>query len=180
MGVMERPDVDSIPGDLDRFLGSFFSRRGWRSEIKYDPDEDRLYLDVRVVSPRLSADDRFFSLVEYFARAQDSLLRQRVGLPLQCRVYAADGRDLSGTLHARGSSYLDDNTRGSGMRRKLLLLSLRRRFVWRVLPGALLWAFVFALLVGVMGLSFDLVIIIALCALAVQALVLWSASARRR
>ncbi len=180
MGVMERPDVDSIPGDLDRFLGSFFSRRGWRSEIKYDPDEDRLYLDVRVVSSRLSADDRFFSLVEYFARAQDSLLRQRVGLPLQCRVYAADGRDLSGTLHARGSSYLDDNTRGSGMRRKLLLLSLRRRFVWRVLPGALLWAFVFALLVGVMGLSFDLVIIIALCALAVQALVLWSASARRR
>lgn len=146
----------------------------------YDPDEDRLYLDVRVVSSRLSADDRFFSLVEYFARAQDKLLRQRVGLPLQCRVFAADGRDLSGTLHARGSSYLDDNTRGSGMRRKLLILSFRRRLIWRVLPGALLWAFVFALVVGVVGLAFDLVIVIAICALAVQALVLWSTSARRR
>ena len=66
------------------------------------------------------------------------------------------------------------------MRRKLLLLSFRRRFVWRVLPGTLLWAFVFAFLVGVVGLSFDLVIVIAICALAVQALVLWSASARRR
>jgi hypothetical protein len=131
------------------------------------------------VSPRLTADDRFFSLVEYFARAQDSLLRQRVGLPLRCRVFAADGRDLTGTLHARGSSYLDDGDRGSGMRRKLLILSLRRRFVWRVLPGALLWACVFAFLVGVVGLSFDLVIVIALCALGVQALVLWSASARR-
>jgi len=180
MGVMERPDVESIPGDLDRFLGSFFSRRGWRSEIQYDPDEDRLYLDVRVVSPRLSVDDRFFSLVAYFARAQDSLLRQRVGLPLQCRVFAADGRDLTGALHARGASYLDDDQRGSGMRRKLLFLSFRRRFLWRVLPGALLWAFVFAFLVGVVGLSFDLVIVIAICALAVQALVLWSASARRR
>ena len=39
---MERPDVESIPGDLDRFLGTFFSRRGWRSEIKYDPDEFRM------------------------------------------------------------------------------------------------------------------------------------------
>ena len=137
---MERPDVENIPGDLDRFLGNFFSRRGWRSEIKYDPAEDRLYLDVRLESAKLSADDRFFSLVEYFARAQDSVLRQRAGLPLQCRVYTADGRDLTGTLHARGSSYLDDNARGTGMRRRLLMLSFRRRFVVRVLPGALAWA----------------------------------------
>jgi hypothetical protein len=180
MGVMERPDVDSIPGDLDRFLGNFFSRRGWRSEINYDPDEDRLYLDVRVVSPRLSADDRFFSLVEYFARAQNSVLRQRVGLPLECRVFAADGRDLSGTLHTRGSSYLDDNDRGSGMRRRLLFLSLRRRLLWRVLPGAFLWAFVFAFLVGVVGLPLDLVLIVALAAVAVQALLLWSTAGRRR
>jgi len=28
MGEMERPDVENIPGDLDRFLGNFFSRRG--------------------------------------------------------------------------------------------------------------------------------------------------------
>jgi hypothetical protein len=180
MGLMERPDVESIPGDLDRFLGNFFSRRGWRSEINYDPDADRLYLDVRLASTRLSGDDRFFSLVEYFARAQDAALRQRVGLPLQCRVYGADGRDLSGTLHARGSSYLDDNARGSGMRRRLLLLSFRRRFIWRVLPGALLWALVFAVLVGYMGLSFDVVLLIAIGALAVQALFLWTAAGRRR
>jgi hypothetical protein len=180
MGVMERPDVESIPGDLDRFLGNFFSRRGWRSAIVYDPDEDRLYLDVRVVSPRLSGDDRFYSLVEYFARAQNSVLRQRVGLPLECRLFTADGRDLTGALHSRGSSYLDDNARGSGMRRRLLLLSFRRRFVWRVLPGALLWACVFALLVGVFGLPLDLILLVAIGALAVQALVLWSAAGRRR
>ena len=72
---MERPDVENIPGDLDRFLGNFFSRRGWRSEIKYDPAEDRLYLDVRLANAKLSADDRFFSLVEYYARAQDNVLR---------------------------------------------------------------------------------------------------------
>jgi hypothetical protein len=180
MGMMERPDVESIPGDLDRFLGNFFSRRGWRSEITYDPDEDRLYLDVRLANTKLSGDDRFFSLVEYFTRAQDTALRQRVGLPLQCRVFADDGRDLSGTLHARGSSYLDDNARGSGMRRRLLFLSFRRRFLWRVLPGALLWAIVFALLVGYVGLSFDVVLLIAIGALAVQALLLWTAAGRRR
>lgn len=176
---MERPDVESIPGDLDRFLGNFFSRRGWRSEIKYDPDEDRLYLDVRLANTRLSGDDRFFSLVEYYARAQDSLLRQHVGLPLQCRVYSAEGRDLTGTLHSRGSSYLDDNTRGSGMRRRLLLLSFRRRFIWRILPSALLWAFVFAFLVGVLGMSIDLVLIVSFGAIAVQALLIWFAAGRR-
>jgi hypothetical protein len=179
MGVMERPDVENIPGDLDRFLGNFFSRRGWRSEIKYDPAEDRLYLDVRLESAKLSADDRFFSLVEHFTRAQDAVLRQRAGLPLQCRVYTADGRDLSGTLHARGSSYLDDNERGSGMRRRLLMLSFRRRFIVRVLPGALLWAVVFAVLVGVVGLRLDVVLAIALGALAVQAVVLWFTVRRR-
>jgi hypothetical protein len=177
---MERPDVENIPGDLDRFLGNFFSRRGWRSEIKYDPAEDRLYLDVRLANAKLSADDRFFSLVEYFTRAQDAVLRQRAGLPLQCRVFTADGRDLSGTLHARGSSYLDDNARGTGMRRRLLFLSFRRRFLARVVPGALLWAAVFAVLVGVLGVRFDVVLIIAIGALAVQAVVLWSTAVRRR
>ena len=180
MGLMERPDVESIPGDLDRFLGNFFSRRGWRSEINYDPDEDRLYLDVKLANTRLSGDDRFFSLVEYYARAQDSLLRQRVGLPLQCRVYSADGHDLTGTLHSRGSSYLDDNDRGSGMRRRLLILSFRRRFVWRVLPGALLWALVFAVLVGYLGMPVGLVLVVAFAAIAVQALLIWSTAGRRR
>jgi len=83
--MARRPDVESIPADLDRFLATFFARGGWRSEIKYDPSDDRLYLEVRLESRRLSADDRFLSLVEYFARAQDAVLRQRAGLPLQCR-----------------------------------------------------------------------------------------------
>jgi len=177
---MDRPDVENLPGDLDRFLGNFFNRRGWRSEIKYDPAEDRLYLDVRLASAKLSADDRFFSLIEYFARAQDSLLRERAGLPLQCRVFGADGSDLSGTLHARGSSYLDNDDRGSGMRRRLLLLSFRRRFLARVVPGMLLWALTFVLVIGVLGLSFDLALLIAVVALAVQALVSWSMAGDRR
>jgi hypothetical protein len=180
MSVMERPDVENIPGDLDRFLGNFFSRRGWRSEIRYDPDEDLLYLDVRLASAKLSHDDRFYSLVEYYARAQDTVLRQRVGLPLHCRLYGADGSDLTGRLHSRGSSYLDDNARGSGMRRRLLYLSFRRRFIWRILPGALLWACVFALLVGYLGIPLDLVLVVAFGALAVQALLIWVTASRRR
>jgi len=134
---------------------------------------------VRIESAKLSADDRFFSLVEYFTRAQDAVLRQRAGLPLQCRVYTADGRDLSGTLHARGSSYLDEDARGTGMRRRLLMLSFRRRFLFRVLPGALLWAAVFTLLVGVLGLDLGVVLAISLAALAVQGLVLWTTARRR-
>src|SRR5512146_1806560 len=102
-------DVEHIPADLDRFLGNFFNRRGWRSEIKYDPAENRLYLDVRLASGKLSADDRFLSLVEYFARAEDALLRQDSNVKLQCRLYGADGNELTTTLHTRGSSYLDDN-----------------------------------------------------------------------
>ena len=66
------------------------------------------------------------------------------------------------------------------MRRRLLFLSLRRSLVLRVLPGALLWALVFAFLVGVLGLPFDLVLIVAIGALAVQALVLWSTAGGRR
>ncbi len=177
---MQQPDVENIPSDLDRFLGNFFNRRGWRSEIKYDPAEDRLYLDVRLASDKLTADDRFFSLVEYYARAQAATLRRHSGLPLQCRVFGADGSDLSGTLHARGSSYLDDNARGSGMRRRLLLLGMRRRLFARVVPGALLWAATFLLIVGVLGVPLDLAVVISVGALALQALVLWSLTGRRR
>jgi hypothetical protein len=177
---MERPDVENLPADLDRFLSNFFSRRGWHSEIKYDPAEDRLYLDVRLESHRLSGDDRFFSLVEYFTRAQDSVLRQSVGLPLQCRVYSTDGHDLTGTSHARGSSYLDDNARGTGMRRRLLLLSFRRRFLARVIPGTLLWAFAFVFVVGILGVSLDVALALSIGALAVQALTLSLGAGRRR
>ncbi len=164
-------DVETIPADLDRFLGAFFDRRGWSSSILYDAAEDRLYLDIKLASGKLSRDDRFFSLVEYFARAQDTVLRKRSGLPLQCRLYATDGSELTATLHSRGSSYLDDGTRGNGMRRRLAWLSTRRRLVRNVLPGAFLWAGALVFVVLVIGVPMSWAFVIALVALGVQALV---------
>jgi hypothetical protein len=161
-------DVEHLPDDLDRFLGNFFNRRGWRSEIKYDPAENRLYLDVRVASGRLTADDRFLSLIEYFARAEETVLRQRDGVKLQCRLYGADGDELTTTLHTRGSSYLDDNSRGSRMRRRLAWLGFRRRFFVRTIPGVVLWTLAFVLVVGVMGLSLDVALVASLGALLAQ------------
>jgi len=180
MSMAKRPDVESIPADLDRFLGTFFNTRGWRSEIKFDPAADRLYLEVRLEGQKLSADDRFLSLVEYFARAQDAVLRQQAGLPLQCRLYALDGRELTSVLHTRGSSYLDDDARGSGMRRRLAWLRLRRRFFVRVAPGALLWAAALVFVVNVVGLRPDVAIVIALLALGTQAIALFLLSSGSR
>jgi hypothetical protein len=176
----ERQDVEHIPADLDRFLGTFFDRRGWSSAIKYDPRENRLYLEVRLASRKLSHDDRFLSLVEYFARAQDAVLRQNAGLPLKCRLYDNDGSELTALLHARGSSYLDDNRRGSGMRRRLAWLGFRRRFVARVLPGALLWAAALVFVVGVVGVPLGVAFAIAFAALGVQAVVMWFTATPRR
>jgi len=178
--MAKRPDVESIPADLDRFLGTFFNSRGWRSEIKFDPAEDRLYLEVRLDDLKLSADDRFLSLVEYFARAQNAVLRQQAGLPLQCRLYASDGSELTTVLHTRGSSYLDDDARGSGMRRRLAWLGFRRRFFVRVAPGALLWAAAVVFVVGVMGLRLDVAISLALLAVGVQAIALVLLASRGR
>jgi hypothetical protein len=177
MSMAKRPDVESIPADLDRFLGAFFNSHGWHSEIKFDPAEDRLYLEVRLASRNLSADDRFLSLVEYFARAQDAVLRQQAGLPLQCRLYA---NELTTVLHARGSSYLDDDARGSGMRRRLAWLGFRRRFFVRVAPGALLWAVALVFVVGVVGVRLEVAIGIALLALGVQTIALLLLAARSR
>jgi len=178
--VTQRQDVEKIPADLDRFLSAFFSKRGWSSEIKYDSAANRLYLEVRLASRRLSEDDRFLSLVEYFARAQDAVLRQSSDLPLKCRLYATDGSELTTLLHARGSSYLDDNSRGMGMRRRLAWLGFRRRFVARVLPGALLWAAALVFVVGVVRLPLDVTLAVALLALGVQAVVTWYAASRSR
>jgi hypothetical protein len=169
----EPQDVETIPADLDRLLGTFFDKRGWRSSILYDVAENRLYLDITLASGKLSQDDRFFSLVEYFARAQDAVLRRRSGLPLQCRLYSADGSELTAQLHARGSSYLDDSDRGAGMRRQLAWLGVRN-----VLPGALLWAVALVFVVSVLGVPMSWAFVMALGALAVQAVV--TLSLRRR
>lgn len=171
--MTRRPDVENLPADLDRFLGAFFDSRGWRSEIKYDPLGNRLYLEITLASARLSEDDRFLSAVEYFARAQDRLLRQVSDLPLQCRLYAPDGAELTNVLHHRGSSYLDDNARGSKMRRRLAWLGFRRRFVRRVLPGALLWAAALVVVVAVIGVPLGTAIAVACGALLVQLVVLF-------
>ncbi|MEI6727970.1 MAG: hypothetical protein WCN81_17355, partial [Actinomycetes bacterium] len=118
-------------------------------------------------------------LVEYFARAQDAVLRQRAGLPLQCRLYAEDGSELTTLLHSRGSSYLDDNARGSGMKRRLAWLGFRRRFFLRILPGAVLWAAAFVFIVNVVGLTPSLAMLVALAALGLQAIVVWQLASRR-
>jgi hypothetical protein len=167
----EPQDVEQIPADLDRFLGTFFNKRGWTSSILYDVAENRLYLEVRLASRKLSQDDRFLSLVEYFARAEDNVLRKRSGLPLQCRLYADDGSELTGTLHARGASYLDDDSLGDRMRRRLAWLGLRRRLVRHIIPGALLWAVALVFVVVVVGVSMTTALIVAVLALCVQALV---------
>jgi hypothetical protein len=169
----KKPDPERIPADLDRFLGTFFNTRGRHSEIKFDPAADRLSLEVRLEDLKLSADDRFISLVEYFARVQDAMVRRQAGLPSRCRLHASDGREPTTMLHTRGSSYLDDDARGAGMRRRLAWLGLRRRFFVRVAPGALLWAATLVFVVGVMGVPLDIASGIALLALGFQAIVLF-------
>jgi hypothetical protein len=168
MALTRRTDLADIPGDLDRFLGNFFSPKGWRSEISYDPAENRLYLDVRLAAARLSADDRFLSLVEYFSRGQDALLRRRSGTRLHCRLYAADGSELTTELHRRGARYLDDREQGPGMRRRLAWLGFRRRFVARILPGAALWTATFVFVTQVMGMTLDTALLIAVGAVGLQ------------
>ena len=108
------------------------------------------------------------------------MLRQQAGLPLQCRLYASDGSELTTVLHARGSSYLDDDARGSRMRRRLAWLGFRRRFFVRVAPGALLWAAALVFVVGVVGVRLDVALGIALLALGVQALALFLLASRSR
>lgn len=168
---MAQTDVETLPGDLDRFLSEFFSRGRWRSEIRYDPLENRLYLQVLLADTGLAGDDRFFSLLEFFTRAQRARLA-RSGVRLDCRLYAADGRELTRLQHARGSSYLDDGRTGRAMRRRLARLNLRRRLFSRLVPGLLLWALAFGLVVGVIGLPLPAAVALALTAVLLQQAVL--------
>jgi hypothetical protein len=176
--MVPRPDVERIPGDLDRFLGGFFSRRGWRSEIKFDPSENLLYLVVRLGDRRLSMDDRFFSLVEHFVRAQSALLQKSRGPSLRCRLIDVDGRDLTRELHDRGSRLLDEGESGSRLRRRITLLRLRRRAVRSLGPNALLWAAAFTFVVAIVGLPFGLAVWLGAAALLVQIAVLALLSGR--
>jgi hypothetical protein len=180
MNGTQRPDVERLPADLDRFLGDFFDRRGWQAEIKFDPAENLLFLDVRLGTGRLSDDDRFFSLVEYFTRAQRGTLRKAGGLGFKCRLFDTDGADLTARLHQRGAAYLEDHQIGPSMRRRLAWLGFRRRLVRRVLPGALLWAGAIVLVTAGIGVPLPTAIALALGALAVQAALTWVPATLRR
>jgi hypothetical protein len=175
-----RPDVERLPADLDRFLGDFFDRRDWQAEIKFDPAQNLLFLDVRLETGRLSDDDRFFLLVEHFARVQRAVLRTAGGLSFRCRLFAADGADLTTLLHQRGSACLDDQERGSAMRRRLAWLGFRRRLLRTVAPMAALWACAVALVTVVIGLSLPETLLLALGGLGLQALLASAPAPQRR
>jgi hypothetical protein len=172
--------VESLPADLDRFLDNFFAKKGWRSEIEYDAAAARLCLRLKVADMRLSADDRFFSLVEYYVRAQRIFLRANGGVQLQCRLTAADGTDLTPQLQSRGATHLDDAARGSQMRRRLAWLGFRRHFARRLLPGSLLWAAAISLLVLVLDIPLPVTMLLCFTAVLVQAAVIQFTAMRRR
>jgi hypothetical protein len=172
--------VESLPADLDRFLDNFFAKKGWRSEIEYDAAAARLCLRLKLADMRLYADDRFFSLVEYYVRAQRSFLRQNGGVQLQCKLTASDGTDLTPQLQRLGATYLDDATRGSQMRRRLAWLGFRRRFVRRLLPGSLLWGAAVSLLVLRFHIPLPVTMFLCFSAVLVQAAFIQFTSVRRR
>lgn len=159
-----------MPNDLDRFLGDFF-RRGWRSELKFDPAQDQLYLVVHLVDSRLSSDDRFLTLVDYFVRARADALRQSRGPRLLCRLVGADGRDLTARLGDRGARLLADTKHDSAMHQRLTLLGVRRRLARRIVPDALLWAAAFVFVVVVVGLPLATAIGLGVAAVLTQVLV---------
>jgi len=162
--------VEALPSDFERFIGGFFSHRGWHVEAKYDHHEGRLFLEVKLRNGKLSSDDRFLSLIAFYIRSQRLLLRQNgEHTDLQCRLLDADGHDLSSRLQG-AEAYLDDAQRGNFLGRQLAWLSLRRRFVHSFLPKTLLWAGVIATLMVVMGFSLTLAVLLCLAATLVQSL----------
>ena len=83
---MDERFLKTLPEDLDRFLGNFFTKKSWSTQISYDPQERRLFLELRLANGGLSTDDRFCSLVEYFVRAQRDLVRRSTGDALHFRL----------------------------------------------------------------------------------------------
>ena len=165
-----RPDVEHLPNDLDRFLKDFF-RRGWSSEIKFDPGENLLYLVVHLADQRLSSDDRFLTLVDYFVRARSDALHRSRGPRLLCRLIGDDGRDLTARLAGRGARLSEAVDHTSTMHQRLTFLGLRRRLTRRILPDALLWAAAFVFVVVVVGLPLGMALGLGVAAVLTQVLV---------
>lgn len=168
MSAESHGNLEGIAAELDSFLGAFFNRTGWRSEVKFDPATDRLYLVVRLANDRLSTDDRFLALVEHFTRLRGGHLRQSTGLRLESRLFSVEGSEITSALRSRGAHHLDDDARAVRMRRRLGWLGLQQHLVRRVLPGALLWATALVLVVAVIGLPMNLALILAVVAVTVQ------------
>lgn len=180
MSAEPQQDLEGIAAELDRFLGAFYDSRGWRSEIKFDPAADMLYLVVRLADGRLSTDDRFLALVEHFTRQRGGRVRQGTGLRLEPRVYSSEGSEITAALHSRGGHHLDDDARAVRMRRRLVWLGLRRRLVRHILPGSLLWAGAMIFVVVVVGLPANLALLLAATAVTLQIVVDQLLRARRR
>jgi hypothetical protein len=169
--VTERADhvVEGLPRELDRFLRDFFPRKRWQSRVQYDHRARRFFLDVIVRDSGLAGDERFLSLIAYYGRGQRTLMQQKLGLELQCRLFTDEGADLTPRLRTAESSYLDNGERNSAMGRKLAWLGFRRRLLRDLAPRTLLWAAVIAVLVVVFGLTFSTVLLLCVVALVVQA-----------
>jgi hypothetical protein len=163
MAEIDPQYVEEMPADFDRFVGGFFPRKAWTCRVKYDHRDTRLFLEVTLADSRLSADDRFLTLIAFYARSQRLFLRQNAGIELQCRLLSEEGTDLSdGVRGAEG--LLDDETTAPALGRRLAWLGFRHRFVRSFLPRTLLWAGVIAVLTY--GIGFSLTLSIGLCLIA--------------
>jgi len=163
MAEIDPQYVEEMPADFDRFVGGFFPRKAWTCRVKYDHRETRLFLEVTLADSRLSADDRFLTLLAFYARNQRLFLRRNAGIELQCRLLTEQGTDLSDGVRG-AESRLDDETTAPALGRRLAWLGFRRKFVRSFLPRTLLWAGVIAVLTY--GLGFSLTLSIGLCLIA--------------
>lgn len=160
--------VESMPSDFERFVGGFFPHRGWRAEVKYDHREGRLFLEIRLDDLKLSSDDRFLSLVAFYARSQRLFLRRNGGeIDLQCRLLSNEGADLTSRLHGAETS-LDDTDRAGALGRQLAWLSFRRRLLRVFVPKTLMWAAIIAALMIALGFSLSLAVLLCLIAALTQ------------
>ena len=50
---MDERFLNTLPGDLDRFLGTFFAKKSWSTQISYDPQDRRLLLELRLADSGL-------------------------------------------------------------------------------------------------------------------------------
>lgn len=170
--------VESLASDLDKFLSDFFPRKKWQSRVRYDHRAHRFFLDVILRDAGLAGDDRFLSLVAFYSRGQRTMLHERAGLEMQCRLFSVEGADLTARLRDAETTYRDE-ARGATLGRKLAWLGFRKRLVHQIVPRSLLWAATIVLLVSGFGFSVPVAVALCVAGLATQ-IVVTTALARRR